>query len=82
MKNKLSGGRIMKPQALQELVKKIFSDEKTKSEFQKDPDSVLARYNLTEQEKKAVLKTYTNLGFAATGSDKLEATIGPLSGWW
>ena len=37
----------MKSQALQELVKKIFGDEKTKQEFQKDPDSVLARYNLT-----------------------------------
>lgn len=72
----------MKSRDLQELVKKIFGDEKTRSEFQKDPDSVLARYNLTAQEKKAVLKTQANLGLVANGSDKLEATIGPLGGWY
>jgi hypothetical protein len=34
----------MKTHALQELVKKIFGDEKTKQEFEKDPDSVLAHW--------------------------------------
>ncbi len=70
----------MKSQALQELVKKIFGDEKTKQEFQKDPDSVLARCNLTEQEKKAVLKTHARLGLVATGSEQLEATLDATSG--
>lgn len=71
----------MKSQALQELVKKIFGDEKTKREFQKDPDSILARYNLTEQEKRAVLKTHAKLGLVATGSDQLEATLSANAGW-
>lgn len=71
----------MKSQALQELVKKIFGDEKTKHEFQKDPDSVLVRYNLTEQEKKAVLKTHAKLGLVTTGSGQLEATLRANDGW-
>ena len=72
----------MKSQALQELVKKIFGDEETKCEFQKDPDSVLARYNLTEQEKKAVLKTHAKLGLVATGSEQLETVLNANNGWW
>jgi septation ring formation regulator EzrA len=72
----------MKSQALQELVKKIFGDEKTKQEFQKDPDSVLARYNLTEQEKRAVLKTHAKLGLVTSGSEQLEATLDANQGWF
>ena len=71
----------MKSQALQELVKKIFGDEKTKQEFQKDPDSFLARFNLTKQEKRAVMKTHAKLGLVAAGSDQVEATIDATSGW-
>ena len=71
----------MKSQVLQELVKKIFGDEKTKHEFQKDPDSVLAQYNLTEQEKRAVLKTHAKLGLVASGSEQLEATLAANNGW-
>jgi septation ring formation regulator EzrA len=78
----LTGGRKMKSQALQELVKKIFGDEKTKREFQKDPDSVLARYNLTEQEKRAVLKTHAKLGLVTCGSEQLEATLDANQGWF
>ncbi len=65
----------MKSQALQELVKKIFGDEKTKSEFMSNPDSVLARFNLTETEKRAVLKTHAKLGLATSGSQQLEAAV-------
>ncbi len=31
--------------ALQDLVKKIFSDEKTRAQFMKNPDSVLSQYD-------------------------------------
>ena len=37
----------MDTQRLQTLVKKIFGDEDSKEEFQKDPEGVLARYNLS-----------------------------------
>jgi hypothetical protein len=70
----------MKSQALQGLIKKIFSDEKTKSEFQKDPKGVLARYNLTKQEKMAVLKMHAKLGLVTGSSEQLEATL--EAPWW
>jgi restriction endonuclease Mrr len=71
----------MKSQALQEMVKKIFSDEKTKHQFLKDPDSVIAQFNLTEQEKKAVLNTHAKLGLATADSQQLEAALDPLGYW-
>ena len=72
----------MKSHALQELVKKIFSDEKTKQQFMSNPESVLSQFALTEQEKKAVLSTYTKVGLVASDSPQLEATIKPTTGWW
>ena len=45
----------MKSQSLKELIKTIFGDEKTRLQFESNPDSVLNQFNLTEQEKKAVL---------------------------
>ena len=71
----------MKSQALQELVKKIFGNEKTRLQFESDPDSVLAQFNLTEQEKKAVLNTHAKLGLVTTGSQQLEAAIDPTINW-
>jgi hypothetical protein len=71
----------MKSQALQELIKKIFSDEKTKHQFLKDPDSVLAQFNLSEQEKKAVLNTHAKLRLATADSQQLEAALEPLGYW-
>lgn len=71
----------MKSQALQELIKKIFSDEKTKHQFIKDPDSVLAQFNLTEQEKRAVLNTHAKLGLVTADSQQLEAALDPTIFW-
>ena len=71
----------MKSQALQDLVKKIFSDEKTKSQFMSNPDSVLAQFNLTEQEKKAVLNIHAKLGLVTSDSQQLEAALGPTWVW-
>jgi thiamine biosynthesis lipoprotein ApbE len=71
----------MKSKALQELVKKIFSDEKTKSQFMSNPESVLAQFNLTEQEKKAVLSTHAKLGLVTSDSQQLEASLDPTAFW-
>ncbi|MDO8715475.1 MAG: hypothetical protein Q7J73_01500 [Dehalococcoidales bacterium] len=71
----------MKSQALQELVKKIFSSEETKSQFMSDPDSVISRFDLTETEKRAVFATHAKLGLAAGNSNQLSAVVGPLSFW-
>lgn len=71
----------MKAQALQELVKKIFSDEKTKLRFMSNPDSVLSQFALTEQEERAVLNMHAKLGLVTSDSQQLEATLDPLGAW-
>ena len=65
----------MKSQALQELVKKIFGDEKTRSQFMSNPDSILSQFALTEQEKKAVLNNHARLGLVSSDSRQLEAVL-------
>ena len=71
----------MKSQALQELVKKIFSEEETKRQFLKDPESVLAQFTLTEQERKAVLNTHAKLALVTSDSSQLEAALKPTVNW-
>ena len=71
----------MKSQALQELVKKIFSDEKTRLQFESNPESILSQFDLTEQEKNAVLNTHAKLGLVAYSSQQLEAALDPTSIW-
>jgi len=71
----------MKSRALQELVKKIFSDEKIKSQFMTNPDSILSQFSLTEDERKAVLKTHARLGQMDSDSVLLDTAIEPNI-WW
>jgi hypothetical protein len=71
----------MKSQELQELVRKIFSDEEIRAQFMANPDSVLSQFSLTEDEKKAVLKTHARSGLITSDSVQLEATIEPYA-WW
>ena len=72
----------MKSPALQKLVKRIFSDEKTRLQFMSDPDSVLAQYNLSEEEKRAVLSTHARLGLVDANSQQLEAAVQPTDNWF
>jgi thiamine biosynthesis lipoprotein ApbE len=71
----------MKSQALQDLIKSIFKDEKSKTEFMSNPTSVLSRFNLTDEEKKVVLNTHAKLGLVASDSQQLEAAIDPTWTW-
>jgi hypothetical protein len=81
-KNKyLKGGWNMESQALQKMIKKVFSDENTKLLFMSNPESVIAQFKLTEQEKKAVLNTHARLGLATADSQQLEAALDPLVIW-
>jgi len=72
----------MESQALKELIQQIFSDEKTKSQFFKDPESFLASFNLTDQEKKAVLNIHTELGLVSDDSPQLAAFLKATEDWW
>jgi hypothetical protein len=71
----------MESQALQGLVKKIFSDEEIRTQFMANPDSVLSQFSLTEDERKAVLNTHARLGLMTSDSAQLAATIEPNM-WW
>ena len=72
----------MKSKALQELVKKIFNDEKTKQQFMSNPDSVISRFCLTKEEKEAVLNIHNKLGFVSSDTQQLEATLDPTWEWY
>jgi lipase chaperone LimK len=72
----------MKSQALQEMVKKIFSDEKTKQQFKRIQMTIISQYKLTEHEKTAVLNTYGRLGLATSNSGQLAATVEPMLIWF
>jgi hypothetical protein len=71
----------MKSQALQEFVKKIFSDEKTKVQFLVNPENVLSQFTLTDEEKRAVLTLHTKMGLATNNSQQLEAALDPTWVW-
>ena len=72
----------MESKKIQEVVKKIFNDEKSKAEFISNPEKFLYKYTLSEQEKKVVLKTHAKLGLITSNSTQLEATVGPLAYWF
>ena len=71
----------METRALQELVKRVFSDEKMMIEFRNDPAKVMTRFRLTEAERKAVLATETKLGLATAGGPSLDEAIDPTILW-
>jgi hypothetical protein len=71
----------MKSPELQNLIKSIFSNEKSKAEFMSNPDSVLSRFDLTEEEKRAVLETHSKLGLVTSDSTQLEAALDPTFTW-
>ena len=64
----------MKSKTLQEMVKSIFCDESTREQFLSNPDSVMSRYNLTDNEKTAVLNTTARYGLAT--SDSVSLAVG------
>jgi hypothetical protein len=72
----------MKSQALQELVRKIFSDDTIRKQFESDPDGYLAKCDLSEQEKKAVLSVQSKLGTVSSGSPQFEAIIDAKDEWF
>lgn len=72
----------MESKGLQQFVKAVFSDERTRVEFTSDPDGVMSRFALSDEEKKAVLSTQTRLGLVASGSRQLEAATGPMGTWF
>ncbi len=71
----------MESQELKRLVSKIFGDKETREEFLKNPENVISRFSLTEQEKRAVLSTHAKVGLVNGDSMQLESVIGPRTMW-
>ena len=71
----------MESKSLQEFVKRIFSDEKAREQFMADPDSVASQLKLTEQEKKAALKTFAGIGLVASSSPQMAAALNNGDPW-
>lgn len=72
----------MESQALRQLVSEVFGNKETRDAFIKDPESVIARFSLTEQEKKAVLSTHGRLGLVTGDSMQLDEVFGPTAIWY
>ncbi|PPD58974.1 hypothetical protein [Dehalogenimonas etheniformans] len=66
---------------LAELVKKIFSNEETKKEFQADPEKFISAMDLTATEKNAVLSLHAKTGLITADGVSLQSNIGPMAGW-
>jgi len=71
----------MASRELQKLVKKIFGDEPTRREFEKNPDGVLTQFGLSDQEKRAVLKLHDRVGTEICSPQQLEAALDPNIFW-
>jgi hypothetical protein len=67
--------------AMKDLVKRIFSDEATKTRFASDPDSLMSEFSLSENEKKAVTTTFAHLGTGSSGSANMASTVGTMDEW-
>lgn len=72
----------MNTQGLQEIVKKIYSDEKTKRQFISNPETVLSQFSLSEQEKRAVLSVHSKMGLVTSDTPQMEAAIKPNITWF
>ena len=67
---------------LQELVKKLFSDENTRTEFESNPEGVISQYKLSEEERAAVLKTHSTFGLVTSNSPQLTAAMKASEDWF
>jgi hypothetical protein len=71
----------MKSQALQDMIRNVYNDEKSRAEFMSNPNSFISRLKLTEEEKRAVLNTHKKLGLVTGDSQQLEAALDPTVIW-
>jgi hypothetical protein len=66
---------------LQMLIKKVFSDEKTRTDFMANPDKVMSGFRLSRSEKDAILKSHSKFGLVTSNSPHLDAAIDIETDW-
>lgn len=67
----------MGSKSLAKMVKQVFCNEALKEQFLSDPNGVIARFNITKQEKEAVLGAHGSLG----NSPEAVMMIDPMIMW-
>jgi hypothetical protein len=77
----VKGGSIMQSSGLKSMVNYIFSNGKARSEFQTNPEKVMAEFDLSDNERKAILASHAKLGLVSGGSATLASEIGALDSW-
>ena len=71
----------MSLKAVKSLVKKTFSDSKFKESLIKDPGKTLAKFDLTDEEKDAIINVHTSVGVVGGNAAALDALIKPMASW-
>jgi len=67
----------MGSRSLAEMVKQVFCNEDLKAQFVSNPNSVIAKFNLSRQEKEVVLGAHGSLG----NSPEAVMMIDPMIMW-
>jgi hypothetical protein len=71
----------MQTTGLQEFIKSIFNDERTRRQFISDPEGFVTQSGLSEPEKRAVLETRSQWGLAGGNSAQMEGALRDTTGW-
>ena len=71
----------MSLKAVKSIVKRTFSDSKFKKSLMENPDGVLAKFDLTDEEKDAIINVHTSVGVVGGDSAALQANVTPMGGW-
>ena len=69
----------MSLKAVKSIVKRTFSDSKFKKGLMSDPDKALAKFDLTDAEKDAIINVHTSVGVVDGNTAVVEVT--PMGGW-
>jgi hypothetical protein len=71
----------MNSKGLSNMTELLFKDAQLRAEFQSDPKAIIARFNLSQTESRAVLSCHKRLGLVSSNSAVLTADIGALDSW-
>ena len=71
----------MSLKAVKSLVKKTFADSKFKESLLNEPTKTLSKFDLTGEEKNAIINVHTSVGVVGGDSAVLQATVKPMATW-
>ena len=74
----------MSTKGVEGLIKKVLHDSQFKSRFDSNPEEVFPEFDLTTEERDAVMRVQQRLSLAATGSEQvaIASETVPLATWY